>query len=54
MDDKFIHAATADYEALYKDRDMIMYIAGMLLRLHECDPENYHIDTHWSLQEEDE
>ena len=54
MDDKFIHAATADYEALYKDRDMILYIAELLLQLHECDPENYHIDAHWSLQEEDE
>jgi len=54
MDDKFIHAATADYEALYKDRDMIQYLAELLEALHVCDPENYHIDAHWSLQEEDE
>jgi hypothetical protein len=54
MDDKFIHAATADYEALYKDRDMILYLAELLLQLHECDPENYHIDAHWSLQGEEE
>jgi len=54
MDDKFIHAATADYEALYKDRDMIQYLAELLEALHVCDPENYHIDDHWSLQEEDE
>ena len=47
MDDKFIHAATADYEVLYNERDMILYIAGLLLKLHECDPENYHIDSHW-------
>jgi hypothetical protein len=53
MEDKFIHAATADYEALYKDRDMVMYLAELYEVLHRLDPENHHIDAHWSLQDED-
>lgn len=52
-EEKFYEAARADYEALYKDRDMIQYLAELLEALHVCDPENYHIDSHWAFQEEE-
>ena len=51
---KFEHAAQADYEALYKDKDMIALLAELYEALHELDPENYNINEHWSLQEEEE
>ena len=51
-DEKFLHAARADYEALYKDRDMVHYLADLYEVLHRLDPD-YHIDAHWSLQEEE-
>jgi hypothetical protein len=50
--EKFIHAARADYEALYKDRDMILYLAELYEVLDKLDPENHSIDAHWSLAEE--
>ena len=53
MEDKFIQAARADYEALYKDRDMIEYLAELYRNLHDLAPDVYHIDSHWSFQEED-
>jgi hypothetical protein len=51
MAEKFIEAATADYEALYKDRDMILYLAELYEKLHALDPENHHIDSHWFFAE---
>lgn len=51
MDAKFIEAARADYEALYKDRDMVAYLAELYAKLHALDPENHHIDAHWSFAE---
>ena len=51
---KFEHAAQADYEALYKDKDMIALLAELYEALHELDPGNYNINEHWSLQEEEE
>jgi len=52
MEQKYLEAAQADYEALYKDRDMIHYLAELYVALHKLDPENYNIDSHWSLAEE--
>ena len=52
-DEKFLHAARADYEALYKDRDMVHYLADLYEVLHHLDP-NYNIDAHWSLQKEED
>ena len=52
-EEKFLHAARADYEALYKDRDMIHYLAELYEQLHHLAPDVYHIDAHQSLQEED-
>lgn len=52
--DKFIDAAQADYEALYKDRDMIQYLAELYQVLHNLDPDNYNIDSHWFFAEESE
>ena len=52
MDQKYLEAARADYEALYKDRDMIHYLAELYVTLNELDPENHSIDAHWSLAEE--
>ncbi len=52
MDQKYLEAARADYEALYKDRDMIQYLAELYVELHKLDPENHNIDSHWSLAEE--
>lgn len=54
MDEKYIEAARADYEALYKDRDMVAYLAELYVKLHELDPENYNIDAHWSFAEDTE
>lgn len=51
--DKFVHAAMADYEALYKDRDMINYLAELYVTLDKLDPENHSIDAHWSMEEEE-
>ena len=51
MDPKYLEAARADYEALYKDRDMIQYLAELYVTLHQLDPENYNIDSHWSFVE---
>lgn len=51
MDPKYLEAARADYEALYKDRDMIQYLAELYVELHKLDPENYDIDAHWSFAE---
>lgn len=51
MNEKYIEAARADYEALYKDRDMIHYLAELYVTLHKLDPENHHIDAHWSFTE---
>ena len=51
---KFIAAARADYEALYKDRDMVLYLAELYVALHNLDPDNYHIDDHWSFEEDDD
>lgn len=50
--DKFIKAAQADYEALHKDRDMIVYLARLYEVLNDLAPEVYHIDSHWSFAEE--
>ena len=52
MEQKYLEAAQSDYEALYKDRDMIHYLAELYVALHKLDPENYNIDSHWSLAEE--
>ena len=51
--DKFVEAARADYEALYKDSDMIAYLAARYRELNDLDPENHGIDSHWvfSLEE---
>jgi hypothetical protein len=54
MDEKFIDAARADYEALYKDRDMVQYLAELYVTLNELDPTNHNIDDHWSFSEDDE
>ena len=51
--EKFLHAAQADYEALYKDRDMIQYLAELYVTLDKLDPENHSIDAHWSMAEEE-
>ena len=50
-EEKLHHAAQSDYEALYKDRDMIAYLAELYEALHKLDPEGYNIDSHWSLAE---
>lgn len=52
--EKFLEAARADYEALYKDRDMIEYLAELYEELHFLAPEVYGIDSHWSFAEEEE
>ena len=52
MEQKFIHCSQADYEALYKDKDMIEYLAWLLVTLHTLDPENHNIDDHWAMVEE--
>ena len=52
MVSKFTRAAKADYEQLYKDRDMIAYLAELYEKLHKLDPENHHIDAHWSFADE--
>ena len=52
--DKYLDAARADYEALYKDRDMVAYLAELYEILHTLDPENHSIENHWSLQQEAE
>lgn len=54
MSDKYYHAAQADYEALYKDVDMITYLAELYEVLHRLDPDNYNINSHWSLAEDEE
>ena len=54
MEKKYLEAARADYEALYKDRDMVAYLAELYVALHELDPDNYSIDAHWSFAEEKE
>lgn len=51
---KFLHCAQADYEALYRDKDMIEYLAWLLETLHTLDPENHNIDDHWAMVEERE
>lgn len=53
MTDKFMHCAEADYFALYRDRDMIVYLAELLEALHNLDPENYSIDAHWANDREE-
>ena len=52
MEKKYLEAARADYEALYKDRDMVAYLAELYVTLNERDPENHSIDDHWSFAEE--
>lgn len=54
MEQKYLDAARADYEALYKDRDMIYYLAELYVTLHNLDSENHNIDAHWSFAEEAE
>ena len=49
---KFIEAARADYEALYKDRDMVAYLAELYEVLHNLAPDVYHIDSHWVFADE--
>jgi hypothetical protein len=51
-EEKLHHAAQADYEALYKDRDMIAYLAELYDDLHKLAPDVYNIDSHWSLAED--
>lgn len=52
--EKFLEAARADYEALYKDRDMIAYLAELYEVLHMLAPDIYGIDSHWYFAEEEE
>ena len=52
MEQKYLEAARADYDALYKDRDMVQYLAEIYVELHKLDPEKYDIDAHWSFSEE--
>lgn len=49
---KFMEAARADYEYLYKDRDMVAYLVDLYKALHKLDPENYDINSHWVFAEE--
>ena len=49
MEQKYLDAARADYIALYKHRDMIYHLAELYVTLHSLDPENHHIDAHWSF-----
>jgi hypothetical protein len=53
MGNKFLDAARADYEALHKARDMVAYLAELYEKLHNLDPENHHIDAHWSFEDAD-
>lgn len=54
MEEKFLLCARADYEALYKDRDMVEYLSWLLKTLHTLDPENHNIHDHWAMSEESE
>jgi hypothetical protein len=50
--DKFLEAAQADYEALYRDQDMIEYLADLYRLLHALDPTHHDINSHWLFNEE--
>lgn len=52
--EKLLHAAQSDYEALYKDSDMIAYLAELYDDLHKLAPDVYHIDSHWSFEGDEE
>ena len=52
QEEKFLAAARANYEALYKDRDMIAYLAKLYETLHMLAPDVFGIDSHWCFAEE--